>query len=73
MKDNLRCFEILLWHDHDTVHVQSVCSRNELDFFFLFSIYSITDKKNKGKHNNIQIHLRSDDTTLNKRKISIRT
>lgn len=71
MKDNLRCFEILLWHDHDTV--QSVCSPNELDFLFRRLFIASPIKKSKRKHNNIQIHLRSDDTTLNKRKISIRT
>lgn len=49
---------------------------SELDFF-LFSIsptvHSATDENSKRKQDNIQITLRSDDTTVNKRKITIRT
>lgn len=49
---------------------------SELDFF-LFSIsptvHSTTDENSKRKQDNIQITLRSDDTTVNKRKITIRT
>lgn len=55
--------------------IGTVCSVNLI--FFLFSIsptvHSTTDENSKRKQDNIQITLRSDDTTVNKRKITIRT